>query len=694
SEAAPPAWRALWQDAYNGIEKTQIDPERMDCAVAVDRTTGKAFLSMWTYGIWESSDGGQHFARVDGGKISGGATGPLYAYSFYSSPDGKGLASFNMNNSPGPSGYSLDGGKTWAPYVAVGRNWDFGVMDWDTKTVLAARHEETGLHWSGDGGQTWTRLARTRSDPWLQGLGVSGKALLVSTDQAIERSEDDGKTWSKVSDLNGVGPAVTFKAKMYWLSTSGGPHLIVSADQGKSWTQQGAAVPGAVCIGPFFGKDENHVLFAGPNGFEESTDGAKTWKLAVALPEHYTLSNIVQSAAYDPVHDVFYLANRSLPVMVYARSGKPAYAEPTVPSAAPSVSFVQEATAKVRCFVSSGSEYHGGCLYLAGEDGLMYFKCDPASGQLHFVEQQLEERCGGFTIRAAGDCLYGVTPHNGYHRMNWHGMVWYKLDPADGKPIRQGVAACPAARQIVVGPQQKNLYLKAWLKQDRLYWVHLGDDGKPEEKGEAKGKGIGPSTNADYPGILTISPDGHFLYTISAADYALAIVERKEDGSLAWKASVGLETIAPRMPGNERFEWTSLGMSPDGKYLYAGVRNGKPTDNAYGIFKRDAKTGELTLQETVSGAVDPLANAAGWAMVFAADGKTGFLGSFKGPLMTFQYDPASGHLTHAAAVEKTFNNGSTHLFVDSQNGLVFAGGREYGYDRVYVFRTAKIAANQ
>src|SRR5579862_1834229 len=87
-------WVTLWQDAYKGMTDPRFDPERMSTVVAVDRTSGDAYLSMWDYGIWKSSDEGKSFARVDGGKISGGGCGPIQGNSFYIHPEGQRLVTF------------------------------------------------------------------------------------------------------------------------------------------------------------------------------------------------------------------------------------------------------------------------------------------------------------------------------------------------------------------------------------------------------------------------------------------------------------------------------------------------------------------------------------------------------------------------------------------------------------------------
>lgn len=690
-----PAWVALWQDAYEGIGEIRFDPERMATAVAADRSTGEAYLSMWNLGIWKSTDGGKRFVRVDGGKISGNGCGPIQGNSFFVVPDGGLLATFNMNNGPGPSGCSYDGGKTWTSFEAVGRNWDFGAMDFQSRHVFAARHEDDGLHVSTDGGKTWTRLERERGG--ITGLAVLGTVLLLSDGRRIERSEDDGKTWAKIADFGATGPALVFKDRVYWLDESR-RSVLVSGDQGKSWAVLGVPAPGKATLGPYFGKDENHVLVAGRDGILESTDGCKTWKLAVELPQDF--ASVLFSIAYDPVHDVFYAAARSRPVMKYARTAKPDYVTPVVPEndgegpATPAKPrLADQAHPKVRCVVPSGADMNGDYLYLGGEDGILTVKRDRMNGKLAFVKQLPEERCGGYNICAAGGRLYGVTPHDGYRRMSWHGLAWFDLDPADGLPVKKGVVECPASRQMLAAPGGKDLYLKACRgKEDTIFWYRIGEDGKPAKAGEVTGKGIGPSRHADFPGILAMTPDARFLYAVSADDYAIACIERKPGGELVYRGATGLEAVAKRDPENAAYLWTSLGLSPDGKYLYASVRNGKPTDNVYAIFTRDAETGALAFVEKHIGEEDALANLKGWKMVFGAGGKTGYLGSFAGPLMSFQYDAEHGRLSQPVVIRETKYNGTSHLLLDTEVGLIYSGGREYGYDRVYVFQTGAAPA--
>ncbi len=122
--------------------------------IVVDRISGDVFMIVPDHGIWRSSDLGGSFARVDGGKI-GGRCETGFALNF--DPLGKRLACFMLD---GPSGYTLDGGKTWQSMKGNQRGWDCGSVDWSAKepiNIFALRHECGGeIYTSGEMGKSWT----------------------------------------------------------------------------------------------------------------------------------------------------------------------------------------------------------------------------------------------------------------------------------------------------------------------------------------------------------------------------------------------------------------------------------------------------------------------------------------------------------------------------------------------------------
>jgi photosystem II stability/assembly factor-like uncharacterized protein len=331
-------WVPIGKDAFKDMKDRGFNADKMGgTMVFVDRTTGDVFLSMWNNGVWKSSDVGKTFARIDGGKISNAMGGPAGGRNVYMDLEGgKKIAIFNMGfPRVGPSGYTTDGGATWevighadnvkdVESIEPGkffkehlRDWDFGAVDWDSMTMIGLAHETTKVFLSMDAGKTWAQLTSVFEGP--EGVGILGpKTLLVAGYAGIQRSEDAGKTWTTVCRLGmrGSGPATRFKNAAWWLC-QGKRVVIVSTDEGKTWSVRGAAVPGeGPLFGPLFGKDENHVVVACKSGVYESRDACKTWQLVTALPAGYGEAG----AAFDPVHDVFYVTASNKPVIMHVRS--------------------------------------------------------------------------------------------------------------------------------------------------------------------------------------------------------------------------------------------------------------------------------------------------------------------------------------------------------------------------------------
>jgi photosystem II stability/assembly factor-like uncharacterized protein len=177
---------------------------------------------------------------------------------------------------------------------------------------MQTNHERSpGIHVSSDGGQTWQPLVPDRN--WKTGLGVfDSKTILHTETNRIERSEDLGKTWDTVANVNLRTLVLRkFKGVGYLVSDQG---LLASKDKGRIWTVQGVLPDDPnVSAGPYFGRDENHIFVMGQRGIHESTDGGKTWKVT-ALPEAAlaklrsdpwkgTLGTMM---GYDPKADILY----------------------------------------------------------------------------------------------------------------------------------------------------------------------------------------------------------------------------------------------------------------------------------------------------------------------------------------------------------------------------------------------------
>jgi len=124
-----------------------------------NRLNGNVTVKVVRLGLWRSSDKGKTWQRIDNDKISG--------------RDETGWATSADQNTPTKMvSFSLDGlagrtadGVNWQSFTSLGRNWDFGSVDWAArvpKTIIAAKHETNPpgeICVTTDGGLTWERLA-------------------------------------------------------------------------------------------------------------------------------------------------------------------------------------------------------------------------------------------------------------------------------------------------------------------------------------------------------------------------------------------------------------------------------------------------------------------------------------------------------------------------------------------------------
>jgi hypothetical protein len=294
-------------------EGKKIGYPGMTAGIAVDRITGDVFMVIPDQGIWRSADRGDSFARVDGGKI-GGRCETGFALNF--DPLGKRLACFMLD---GPSGYTLDGGKTWQGMEPNQRGWDAGSVQWSadkTANIFALRHECGGeIYTSNEMGQHWKLKGNA-----FASVGIFDAMTFVATrekEPGIVRSTDGGQSWTKVSDLQPAGRDIRIlKDTAYWTSGKG---LLVSRDRGATWAVQGQEVE--CSYGPYFGKDENHIVVVGKNGFYLTANGGQKWDQVAPLPPDFrvTMPGWFLNFGWDPHADILYASCMGKPAYKYQR---------------------------------------------------------------------------------------------------------------------------------------------------------------------------------------------------------------------------------------------------------------------------------------------------------------------------------------------------------------------------------------
>jgi photosystem II stability/assembly factor-like uncharacterized protein len=280
--------------------------------IAVDPGSGDVYLVISGAGLWKSSDHGGSFTQVDQGQVGGRCeTGCAIS----ADPNGGGrLAFFQLD---GKSAWTDDGGKTWHPCNDGGRRgFDFVAVDWTdpkARRMWGVRHEsgEVGLL-SEDGGASWKAM-----DKGFKVFGVFDfNTLVTSKGAGIERSTDGGATWTKVSESKPTGRImVLYKGVGYWLGEKG---ILVSRDKGATWTTQGGEV--SAWFGPFFGKDEKHLVVFGKDGFLESTDGGDSWKVAAPPPTEKAMTDKwFSNVAWDAKANIFYISRMGKPAFKFER---------------------------------------------------------------------------------------------------------------------------------------------------------------------------------------------------------------------------------------------------------------------------------------------------------------------------------------------------------------------------------------
>jgi photosystem II stability/assembly factor-like uncharacterized protein len=299
-------WTVISSSTLAKIEK--IGYPGKTAGVTVDPATGHVFMVMPDNGMWKSTDHGETFVRVDDKKI-GGRCETGYALNF--DPAGKRLMCFMIY---GSSALTDDGGKTWTATKTT--HLDFGAVDWHAtgKVFLALRHEKNGiLTLSTDAGQSWTDL-----QPKFSHVGVvSDKVLLAckEKEEGILRSTDGGQTWSKVSEFTPTARVMLVRDKVcYWASTKG---LLTSKDEGKTWEVMASSVP--CSFGPYFGKTADGMMVVNKDGFHESTDGGKNWKLAAPLPDGFNVGLVGPNYAWDARANILYASSMGKDTLRFVR---------------------------------------------------------------------------------------------------------------------------------------------------------------------------------------------------------------------------------------------------------------------------------------------------------------------------------------------------------------------------------------
>lgn len=204
---------------------------------------------------------------------------------------------------------SKDGGRTWERILFA--NEDAGAIDlcfdptnprilyastWRVRRTpysLSSGGEGSALWKSTDGGDTWTELTRNPGLPQKDTIGIIGIAVSPANPQrvwaiveaqngGVFRSDDGGKTWTKLNDDRNLRQRAWYYTRIY--ADTHDPDKVyvvnvqyhVSKDGGKTFTAKSAPHGDHhdLWIAP---EDPKRMIIADDGGAQITYDGGETW---------------------------------------------------------------------------------------------------------------------------------------------------------------------------------------------------------------------------------------------------------------------------------------------------------------------------------------------------------------------------------------------------------------------------------
>lgn len=204
---------------------------------------------------------------------------------------------------------SKDGGRTWERILFA--NEDAGAIDlcfdptnprilyastWRVRRTpysLSSGGEGSALWKSTDGGDTWTELTRNPGLPQKDTIGIIGVAVSPANPQrvwaiveaqngGVFRSDDAGKTWTKLNDDRNLRQRAWYYTRIY--ADTHDPDKVyvvnvqyhVSKDGGKTFTAKSAPHGDHhdLWIAP---EDPKRMIIADDGGAQITYDGGETW---------------------------------------------------------------------------------------------------------------------------------------------------------------------------------------------------------------------------------------------------------------------------------------------------------------------------------------------------------------------------------------------------------------------------------
>ena len=232
-----------------------------------------------------------------------------------------------------------------------------------------------------------------------------------------------------------------------------------------------------------------------------------------------------------------------------------------------------------------------------------------------------------------------------------HAVSWYILDSMNGTPSfggmlkdnQGGVDGLYNARTLSISPDGKHVYVAAAADDAISRFERNATSGALSYLGLSK-QGVGGVDGLDSVIGLAMSSSGDYVYSVSAADDAVAWFARNaSDGSLSYQGR--LKDGVDGVDGLNEARHVSL--SPDGHHLYATAIS----DDAVSWFGVNPSTGALAYGGQVkNGSTGTFLNAP-ISVLIPPDGKHAYITASKShSLSWYERNASTGALTYSGSL--------------------------------------------
>jgi len=206
--------------------------------VADPRSATGVWVGTWNRGVYHSTDCGRTWSWLSEepeNAVVTLAVDPLDPATVYAGTWSSGIMK------------TTDGGATWTPIFQLPLE-DWGVLSTRQIVVKASGQRRLwlvtsndGIHWSGDGGVSWTKASSDRLDrPYALAVDPFDPEVLLAAayPYGVLRSADEGDTWEVAhTGLDATPEVLTADpsaAGVYWAGARGG-RVFRTGDRGDSW---------------------------------------------------------------------------------------------------------------------------------------------------------------------------------------------------------------------------------------------------------------------------------------------------------------------------------------------------------------------------------------------------------------------------------------------------------------------------